>query len=100
HLVQQLGGLLEAVADGPGQRGELLGGGGEPPVGDAGLLVEGAEPLATAAAVVVGPPATDRAEQADEGAPAVLVVAGGVVAVRAGHAGGVVADFFWASRCS
>ena len=62
--------------------------------GDAGLVVEGAVPLAAAAAVVVGAAEVEGAEEADEGAVEVGVVGGSVVAVRARYARSGVAVFF------
>ena len=98
HLPEQMTGPLEAVADAAGQGGPLLGGGRQASCADAGLLVEGEESLAAAPAVIVGAAAGDLACQAEEAMAAVAVVSGGVVAVRAGQAGPLVAVFI-CSRC-
>src|SRR5205807_7387963 len=90
RLFQQIGGLLEAVADAAGQGGEALGGGGQCPLGDAGAVVEGGGAFAAAAAVIVGAGVADGPDDADDGALAVGVIGGGVVAVGAGHTGGFV----------
>jgi hypothetical protein len=58
------------------------------------LLVEGEKALAAASAVIVGALARDLAAQADEAMAAVAVISVGVVAVRAGYAGPLVAVFF------
>lgn len=82
--MEQLPGFLETIADAAGQGGQLFGSRGEAARGDAGLLVEGEEALATAAAVVVSTPAGDVAAEADQGALPLAVVRCGVVAVGAG----------------
>lgn len=93
-----MAGFIEAVADGAGQRRELLGGGGKAMAVDAGLLIEGTEALSTASAVVVSAATGNVACQADEGVATVAVIGGGVVAVRTGYARPLVAVFF-CSRC-
>src|SRR5437868_10804154 len=99
QFARQPGAALAALAGAAGQRGQPLGGRGEVARGDARLPVEGAQPPAAGAAVVVGAAVADRPQHADDGARAVAVVGGGAVAVRAAYAGPLVAVFFWARRC-
>ena len=94
HLLQQVGTALETIADATGQTGELFDGRSEVARGDARVGIEGTAALATAAAVVVGSVEAKSAEEADQGAPPVLVVGGGLFALGAGHAGTFVAVFF------
>ena len=89
-----VGPALEALAGGPGQGRQTLGGRGELAVGEAGLDVEGGEALATAAAVVVRAVEGEWPQSTDDVTPALAVVRGGTVAVRAGQAGPLVAVFF------
>ena len=65
HLVEQLGPLLEAVGDRPGQGGDALQGRGQVAGRQARLAVEGEQALAAAAAEVVGAAVADRAHEAD-----------------------------------
>ena len=61
---------------------------------NAGLLIEGGQSLAATAAIVVGTLVGEGADEADDRAGAIDVVAGGLLAVRTGHAGAFVAVFF------
>ncbi len=98
HLVQELTGFVEAIADAAGQGRQLFGGRRQAACVDAGFLVEGEKALAAASAVIVGALAGDIAAQADEAMAALAMIRGGVVAMRAGYAGSLVAVFF-CSRC-
>ena len=99
HLLEEFGPLTEAVADGPREGGQALQGRGEVAVGQAGVLVEGAEAVAAAAAVVVGAGQGDGPQGAQRRAVAVAVVASGLAAAGAGQSGPVVAVFL-SRRCS
>ena len=89
-----VGGLREAVADLAQQADHPLGTGGQAMVVEAGLGVEGEQPQAAAAAVVVSPGAGDRAQEADGVEGTVAVEGGGLLTLGAGHTGADVAVFF------
>jgi hypothetical protein len=89
-----LGGAFEALRGGTGPGDDLLGGRGEAPVVQAVSLVEREGAPAAGAAEVVGPAVADVTDQAQDVAVAVAVERGGLVAVRAGQAGTLVAVFF------
>lgn len=96
HLLEQFGPLLETVADGPRQGGQLLDSLAVSAFAQAGLLVEGNTAVSAMAAVVIGPPVFERAEEAQQSATSIGMVGSGVVAVWTGYRAALVADFFWA----
>src|SRR5262249_11416650 len=97
HLLKELTGFVEAVADTASQSRQLFGGRRQAMLVDAGLLVKGAQALAAASAVIIGALTRNLAAQTEETLRAVAVISSGVVAVRAGYAGSLVAVFFESS---
>src|SRR5208337_928410 len=100
HLFEQIGALLEAVGDHPGQGGDPLQGRCQPPCRQPCRFIEGEDPLTTAPAQIVGARVADGTDEAQGGVGAVRVELGRLAAVWAGHAGALVSVFFCASRCS
>jgi hypothetical protein len=66
----------------------------QPPRRQPGRLIEGEDPLAAAAAQIVGALVTDGADEAQRGVAAVRVELGRLAAMRASHAGPLVSVFF------
>src|SRR5262249_61579100 len=94
HLPQQLGPLLEAVGDRPGQGGDPLQRWRQVAGRQAGVAVEGEQPLAAGPAEVVGAAVADGPHQAQGGADAVRVELGGAPAGGGGYRGAAVSVFF------
>jgi hypothetical protein len=92
--LEQIRPSLEARADRTGQCGQPFDGGGELAAGDAGLLVERGQALATGPAVVAGPPVVQQANEADDGTLAIDVIACRLLAMGTGYTGALVAVFF------
>jgi hypothetical protein len=90
---------LKTLADGTAQGRQSFDAGSELPRRDAGLDIKGCQAVAAVAAVVVSALIAEVADDRDDGAFAVGVVAGGVLTVNTGYAGAFVAVFFCASRC-
>jgi len=65
----------------------------------AGLDIKGRQPVTAVAAVIIGTLVVEEADQSDDRAFAVGMVASGVLTVDANHTGTFVAVFFCASRC-
>src|SRR5207248_2791058 len=98
HLVEQLGPLLEAIGDRPGQGGDPLQGRGQAAGRQPHLAIEGEQARAAEAAEIIGAVVADRAHQAQGGVRAVGVELGRLAAVRTGHAGALVSVFFSSRR--
>src|SRR5262249_29934970 len=94
RLGQDLGGLLEAVAEQAEQGDDALGARGQAVLGQAGLVIEGAKAQATAATAVVGAAEADGAQQARRLKGAVAVEGRCLLALRASHPGPPVTVFF------
>jgi hypothetical protein len=93
HLGEQIGPLLEAVGDRPGQRGDPLQGRGQAAARQPGVAIEGEAPRAAAAAEVIGAVIADGAHEAQGGVGPMRVELGRLAAVGAGHTGSPVSVF-------
>jgi hypothetical protein len=92
--LEQIRAALEARTDRPDQTRQAFDGRGELAGRDAGLLIEGSLPVAAPAAIIAGPPVAEGADETDDGTVAVGVVAGGLLTIRTGYTGALVAVFF------